>query len=241
MTTLRVHKGKVGIPNPNFPFPVEPDYADFMRDNEMYSEAMDRYHDAYDLAVSHMTFFADEEQERAKRYILNDNMVVIIDKDFANGGEVQLTFYGSVYSLVKDVDSGEPWRTMTNRLTPKDGPYTVEDFPPYQKVWQTNECKENPSIATTYQVLRFTKQETKQETVIIGGEEMKVTARPIIRGVEQETKEELKTESQDAWVELSKRIVHAICPHPKTGVSECEMRILKVVGEFEKEFTITRK
>jgi hypothetical protein len=42
----------------------------------------------------------------------------IIDKDFRNGGEVELvSIYGKHFCRVKDPDTGAEWETMMNRLS----------------------------------------------------------------------------------------------------------------------------
>lgn len=43
----------------------------------------------------------------------------IIDKEFRNGGEVELVrIYGQIFCKVKDPDTDSEWDTMCNRLTP---------------------------------------------------------------------------------------------------------------------------
>jgi len=42
----------------------------------------------------------------------------IIDKGFANSGEVQLVeIYGKYFCRVKDIETGSEWDTMINRLS----------------------------------------------------------------------------------------------------------------------------
>ena len=166
-TTPTVINGKVGIADERYPYPDREDISWIKGitggHSGGYSFDKERFDKALATCLSHMTFFADEEQQIVMRII-----------------------------------SFHLWQEVAGHTIP-DGPYTVEDLPPYEKVKQacnlrndgewfdlSERERELPEREEyDYQlILRFTKQETKPKTPYDTFME-KVNKE---NGIEQETK-----------------------------------------------------